>query len=109
MPVRGRPTMNSGARIGAGGDLGMPRARVDHVQAVLQQAHDIGARDDAPEHASARASRLADVEQDAQRRAEPVVAEVVEPGRAQCARQQRLLVEPQQRHADRAQRPADGD
>ena len=75
---------------------------VGHAQPVLQQAHDVGARDDAAEHAELGFA-LEGVEQHPQRLAEERIAEIREPGQAASAVEQRRRAEIDQGHPDAAQ------
>jgi hypothetical protein len=86
-----------------GPDLGMPRVRVHHAQAVREKPHDVGARDQAAEDGKVRLA-LEAIEQPAEGLAEALVAEVGEAGRPRGARAERRLVERDERHARGAKR-----
>src|SRR5207244_7683774 len=84
-------------------DLGMASQGVDDPQAVLEQAHAIGARDQAAEQRE-RGLVLEGVEQSPEGLAEGTVAEVVETRAARRAGKERRLVEAKDGKADGTER-----
>ena len=105
MPVRGRPRMKSGRSMRSAVDLAVLLAQLDLAQSVLEQAHEIAARDHAAEQRELRFA-FERREQPRERRAEGVVAEVAEPRVPARGLEQRVRVEARERDADPSQRSA---